>query len=122
MSLLLSLSSFGFLGCSIYAFYNNNIVHGTGMAVTFITSEAFHITRHPLAKRIDMTFNHIFATITLFQSLYDKNFIPLYCILLGSFAYWFFRLSTINTFNHFIFVHVPTFIGSISISRHMKLI
>lgn len=113
MSVLLILSSIGFLVCAIHAKKNHEYVHAAGMFITFIMSETYYLSfSNPHIKTFDVIWSHFFVVFTLIQSFYYRTIIPAICISIGAITYWVFDVCRESDLCHMLFVHIPVFIGS----------
>lgn len=112
----LAVSSFGFLACSVLAYLRGHVVHSMCMLTTFLVSETYYVFAYKQwMKRIDQTWSHTMCLMTITQSVQERNYVPIICLTFGGISYWILRMSERSVWFHVLCVHVPAFVGSVSI-------
>jgi hypothetical protein len=96
-----------FLFASIYNYYYNNIFYSYYIFSLYCSSILYHTTGNLLIRQIDMLISQIAIIIGIIISIYSKNIYP--TIFAGIIIISYNPTKTYTY--HAIFVHIPAFLG-----------
>lgn len=96
-----------FLFASIFNFYNNNLYYAYYVFSLYCSSIIYHSTGNLLIRQIDMLISQIAIIIGIIISIYSKNIYP--TIFAGIIIISYNPTKTYTY--HAIFVHIPAFLG-----------
>jgi hypothetical protein len=106
------LSSQLFLLSSIFNYYNNYFYSSYSIFILYCSSVLYHSTNNILVKKIDMFITKIAICLCIIISINEKNIYPSLCTSIVIMCY----NPKKSHLYHSLLVHIPGFIGFMSLS------